>query len=138
LRAALWKDSKLIDLGIRGQAFDINNKGEVIGEMIVPGSDYRAFRWHDGVVSDLGTIAGVRSTAYSINEAGVITGISNYTDSVTEQSRYHAVLWKDGSIRDLGTLGGNQSYGMSINDKGEVIGASLTVASSYHVFVASP
>ena len=63
-----------------------------------------AFRWQDGVLTDLGTLEGVDSDLSSganwINDRGWIAGASysGGIDPVTGFPARHAVLWKNGEI----------------------------------------
>jgi probable HAF family extracellular repeat protein len=98
----------------------INNPGAVVGGADTPIPDpnapncanrdcllHQAFRWQDGVVTDLGTLPGVNwSHATSINARGWATGGSSTAgiDPLTGGPAEHAVLWKNGEIIDLGTL----------------------------------
>ena len=87
-----------------------------------------AFRWQDGVLTDLGTLPGGNfSGANAINARGWIAGFSTNgeIDPVTGGQAGHAVLWKDDGIHDLGTLGtGVESAGNYINNSGEIVGVS--------------
>jgi probable HAF family extracellular repeat protein len=117
---------KLIDLGtlggphsygsVNGDGFIlINNSGVVAAyadtalpdpnapnSCVVPDCFLtHAFRWKDGVKTDLGALPGMNSSAAgSINAGGWITGQSQ------KGSEGRAVLWKHNQILDLGTLGG--------------------------------
>jgi uncharacterized membrane protein len=74
-----------------------------------------AFRWKDGVMTDIGALpANNNSAAGSINASGWITGQSQSAviDPVLGIPEFHAVLWKHNQIIDLGTLGGNESLGI--------------------------
>ena len=137
-----------------GFAQFINNPGVVVG-----GSDSsihdpnapncgnldcfltHAFRWQDGILTDLGTLPGVNfSHATSINARGWATG-GSFTagiDPLTGGPTEHAVLWKDGEISDLGTLGtGVDSAGLYVNNGGEVVGFS-TVDTTIDPFALGP
>ncbi|MFI9588440.1 hypothetical protein ACIHCQ_43220, partial [Streptomyces sp. NPDC052236] len=62
----------------------------------------RAVRWAaDGTITNLGTLPNtIASTAFAINDAGVIVGQADDADETP-----HAVRWDaDGTITDLGTL----------------------------------
>ena len=88
-----------------------------------------ALEWHNGVVTDLGSLAGADncSVATSVNANGEITGQSEngVIDPLLGFNELRAVRWKDGQIFDLGTLGGNVSAGTSINNRGQVVGFAL-------------
>jgi probable HAF family extracellular repeat protein len=86
-----------------------------------------ALRWQRGVLTDLGALPGVSSSAASaINARGWIAGDSENgdIDPVTGGPQGHAVLWRDDEISDLGTLGGYESFSVDINSAGTVIGVS--------------
>jgi probable HAF family extracellular repeat protein len=87
-----------------------------------------AFRWEDGILTDLVTLPGVNwSHATSINARGWATGGSSTTfvDPLTGGPEERAVLWKDGEIVDLGTLGtGIESAALYVKNSGEVVGFS--------------
>lgn len=114
-----------IELGpfVQGQAEDVNNRGMVVGwsataPLTAPPT---AFRWteRDGI-QPIAPVAGPRSMAAGINEAGDVVG--NSTVSATPPFIDHAVVWwRDGSVTDIGTLGFNTTA-RSINDHGEVTG----------------
>ena len=93
--------------------------------------------WHNGRVSDLGTLGGYESVGYGINDRGVVVGAASNTVSdpytanffnffIQAATQVHAFLW-DGSLHDLHTLGaGTDSVAFYINGKGQVAGQSFT------------
>ena len=96
MRAVVWKNGKIEDLGTFGGnesgATSVNNRGQVTG-----------FALND--VPDPYSIFGY-----------FFLGSPNSTQT-------RAFIWKDGAMRDIGTLGGNdaQVFPGYINDRGEVV-----------------
>lgn len=139
--AFLWKDGTLTNLGpILGDfsaAYDINNKGQVVGiRGTLPNiASWRAFSYDTGtgVAIDLGNLGGsFRSTAAAINDNGDVAGWS----SLPNQNTFHAFLWKAGTMTDLGSLGG-QSYGVALNASDQVVGAAGVAGGGQHAFLWS-
>ena len=74
--------------------------------------------------TDLGTLGGLSSAAYDVNNRGQVVGASSL-NKVDDTSRAgHAFLWQNGKMKDLGTLGGPNSYALRINDLGQIVGNS--------------
>jgi probable HAF family extracellular repeat protein len=73
------------------------------------------------VVSDLGTLGGIRSSANGINDLSQAVG-----SSLTSSGAEHAFLYSAGKMTDLGTLGGTSSVALGINNLGHVVGNSET------------
>jgi len=144
----LWDEGEITDLGTLGgaitTAIGMNNSGHIVGrsdvtalcEACPPGDQkqlHRPFFWKDGVITDVGVIAGDNAgSAYSVNASDQVVGRSalcikvNPNDSC-ESVSYHAFLWENGSIVDLETLvlpgsGITVNDALNINDRGEIAG----------------
>jgi len=91
----------------------------------------RAFLWTDtntnnasdpGEMVDLGTLGGDISTAYGINESGIIVG-----ESETTGGAFHAFLYRDGAMTNLNDLLDSEpdwtlDNAWAISDTGHIVG----------------
>ena len=146
---------RLIDLGTFGGPNSaetvefpfINDRGMVVGfadttvpDPFNPGSFVpHAFRWKQGVLTDMGTLpGGSGSFAIWSNNRGQIVGLSDngHIDPLLGVPEGMAVLWeKGGRIINLGTFGGNQSLAGALNRRGQVIGvAANRIPDPYSMF----
>jgi probable HAF family extracellular repeat protein len=136
LHPFLWDGKKLIDLTAppfaesgHGEAAWINEAGEVVGGSDIPvpcsGSNrlvQRAFLWKNGVMMDLGAVAGTpNSGANFINSKTQIVGFAFACDF----SVLNAFLWEKGSMVNLNTLISRNSpfylyWAGFIDDQGEI------------------
>jgi probable HAF family extracellular repeat protein len=143
IRAVLWRDGKIIDLGTLEGGHEsatsaVNNGGQVAGafnntipdpfSLVGDGYEVRAFLWQDGAMEDLGTLGGPDAFALLINERSQITGQS-YTSStpgpITGIPPLDPFLRENGEMIDLGTLGGTSGIPTAFNNRGEVVGQSI-------------
>jgi probable HAF family extracellular repeat protein len=140
---------KLKDLGTLGgpnsgtNALSVvmNNAGAVTGfaETIIPdpfptacfNADCfvsPAFRWHNGVLTDLGSLPGGGSSfTDAINSHDQVVGFSQngLIDPVAGIPEFVATVWEDGRIINLGTLGGGFSLATMNNNQQQVIGCAF-------------
>ena len=153
---------KLIDLGTFGgpqsradYQVALNNHGTVAGSADTPnpnpfyGNDNpfffpdpfieHAFQWKDGVLTDLGSLAGGGTSLPNwINEKGYVAGqaTNSVIDPLTGWPESIAVLYKDGRVINLGALGGNESLATSVNDRDQVVGfAANSIPDPFSPFV---
>ena len=140
--AFLWDDAQgMTDLGTLGgrnsYAYGINALGQVVGCSNTQDGATHAFLWapdkNDGVptnpqMEDLGTLSGGNSCASSINDSGLIAGVSGalYAE--------HAVIWDEaGHITDIVPGSAN-----GINNLGQVTGAVRIQGTSTDAFRWDP
>ncbi|HTS36018.1 MAG TPA: hypothetical protein VMH04_10125 [Candidatus Solibacter sp.] len=151
IRAVLWKNGKMIDLGTLGGyeslALETNSHGQIIGMAANSepdsfpdpgfcasfGTQTRAFAQNGGAMQDLGTLGGPDAFAFYNNEANQVIGVS-YTSFTPGPAGLwcdgsvppvHPFLWQRGHMRDLGTLGGDYAAPFILNQRGQVVGFSL-------------
>jgi probable HAF family extracellular repeat protein len=114
----------------------INHSGQVAGfGSVTSGSGpSHAFIYTNGTLTDLGTLGGSSSNAYSLNDSGQVAG----TSAVSGDFPSHAFLYSGGRMTDLGTLGGRSSIAFSVNNAGQVVGEStLPGDKAVHAFLYS-
>ncbi len=107
--------------------------------------EYHAVLWgHDGI-TDLGTLGGNLSMAFSANNHGQVVGgalntipdpwwlvsyplnpLGDFYVFGPGATQSHAFLWQDGTMQDLGTLGGPDSVAYSVNEHAQIAGQSFT------------
>jgi probable HAF family extracellular repeat protein len=153
LRAALWKQGEIVNLGTLGGTLSfangaINDRGQVVGAATnaIPdpfsfiyllagssnGTQTRAFLWKNGMMQDIGTLGGPDAVAIYVNEHSQVAGDSytNFTPNpVTGLPSLDPFLWEKEKGRiDIGTLGGAWGYPAGVNNRGQVVGYSSLAA----------
>jgi probable HAF family extracellular repeat protein len=106
-RPFLWKDGDWEYLAENGAAYDINDRGQVVGSI-----DH-AFLWRRGKLNILEHPGCLFSRAHGINQAGTVVG---YCDVI---AKLNAVVWSRGTML---TLEDDFSSARDINDKGQIVG----------------
>jgi len=164
--AILWqRGHKIKNLGTFGgnvsSAVSVNNQGQVVGGATNTTADqyaaglgpcwslncwpaatqWRAFSWKNGAMSDLGTLGtGNDAIAGLVNADGQVAGVSytntkpNPTTGVPTQDPF---FWEQSTgMVDVGTLGGTLGYPTCLNSKGQLVGQSnLAGDKRYHPFL---
>jgi probable HAF family extracellular repeat protein len=130
MRATLWDNGKMIDLGTLGGndgvAGIINQSGQVAGTSYtnttpnlttgIPSQD--PFFWERGEMVDVGNLGGTFAYANSMNERGQVVGLSTLAgDNVS-----HPFFWDHGKLTDIGTFGGTYGEAFAVNNAGQVVG----------------
>jgi probable HAF family extracellular repeat protein len=134
MHAVLWDGAEMVDLGtIPGgnysEAFDVNDRGQVVGWSMLDQTNciafdgcWHAFLWENGTITDLlGLEPDFQSYAYSINNSGQIVGISATQNYPIID--YRPVLWHNGSLVDLGKPeGATDGLANGVNASGAAAG----------------
>lgn len=148
--AMLWEAGAAINLGNLGgdglfgghHACAINNNSQVVGHSDLTGdTTFHTFLWTwETGMKDLGTLPGdFASTAISINDPGVVVGLS-----LDSNFNERAFVWANGTMTDLNavlTSNPQKLYLLqanSINASGEIVGIAATANGDLHGFLASP
>jgi probable HAF family extracellular repeat protein len=133
----LWENGRMIDLGSLGGTLGfpnaLNNRGQVIGTMTLPGDLIQdIFLWDRGKLTDLtAQSGGTIVTANAINDAGEVVGTECLPNGLCS-----AYVWRKGVTTNLGTLPGDCfSQAFVINSRDQVAGQSFSCAGFGRLFL---
>lgn len=125
-RAYRWSATTgMLDLGSFGgpggaEAYGLSADGSTaVGYSFISSSIYRAFRWKNGEMEQIGTLGGNTSWAWATSADGeVVVGGAEYLDG-----RNRAFRWTPtGGLENLGTLpGGIRSVARAVSADGSVV-----------------
>jgi len=149
LRAFLWRDGVMTDLGTLGgpnssASFPLNERGEITGfaDTSTPdplGEDFCGFGtnliclpfvWQKGVMTPLRTLGGNNGLAGEVNNHGQVVGVAENTThdstcAAPQVLQIKPVFWEKGQIQELPTFSGDpDGLASAINDKGQAVGNS--------------
>ncbi len=133
--AVLWSNGTIQSLGVQGVARAVNNSGVVVGENGIDNFQQpngRAFQWSNGSYQDLGDLGGSNASAYDINDAGQIAGVSEISTPIPgqpEQYTTHAFRYENGTMTDMGgyTVETGYSRAHGINGSGVMTGRASEI-----------
>src|SRR5215469_28961 len=148
LHAVSWRDGTptvLPDLGTGGNAFGVNNRGQIAGAVgSADGTTQTGAIWQNGRLTSFSLLPGdFGGIATGVNDQGQVVG-SNY-DSNFNWS--HAFIWDGNVVTDLNKLlpaNSNRLAVMAnkINERGQISGMAIVRsgpdAGSIHAFLATP
>ncbi|MGW4946068.1 hypothetical protein ACWEOZ_31315 [Actinoplanes sp. NPDC004185] len=82
-------------------------------------------------VTDLGTLGGLSTEVYDLNDKGIAVG-----RSLTADGELHAFSWRNGRLTDLPTLpGGHYAEAHGINENGTIAGTALNAQGEYRAVI---
>jgi probable HAF family extracellular repeat protein len=87
----------------------------------------RAFRWANGVLTELEGFDGQGMWAYGVNDRGQIVGEWGGPSGV--------FLWENGVAVDIGSLGGGSTRFRALGEDGSIVGYGMTAAGGQHAFL---
>lgn len=132
--------ASIIDGATDSYAMGINAGGQVAGysPVLVQGFFYAHAFISDGngVNTDLGSLGGLQSQAFAVNDNGLVTGTSYIANDKSDQHAFLATA--GGPMVDLGVLAGDTSIGYAINNTGQVTGYSTTSQKPSRAFITGP
>jgi probable HAF family extracellular repeat protein len=138
---ALGAAYKIANLGTLGGAFSsasgLNDAGTVVGDSAPVGlKPEEAFRYQEGTMMGLGTLAGgVCSRANDINGSGTIVGNTYCRAHFPNLAPFKAFTYRNGVMQEIGTLGGPGSSAYAINQSGWIAGSADTDSGVFHAFL---
>jgi probable HAF family extracellular repeat protein len=127
----------------------LNDKGQVVGQQnltpplqVEPPPQAFLYSYSNKTTINIDNVLGRESDAYSINNAGQVTGWLStgtcptpFSPAPTCLGNTHAFLYTGAGLADIGTLGGTYSEGTSINNLGEIAGISTVTNGATHLFL---
>jgi probable HAF family extracellular repeat protein len=117
-------------------AHDINNLGEIVGFSQTAGQIPKAFVYQDGAMQHIGTLGGVFSKAFAINDSSDIVGRS--VKSVADGGFERGFIYSQGMMNDIGILPGFiNSVALDISNGGQVAGYSFNSPSDSRAMLYS-
>lgn len=91
----------------------INDLGQVACDSTPDG-----YMWDGATLRNLGSLGGIHTRPYAINNKGQVVGACE----LTANGDSRAFLWQNGVIQGIGTLGGYDEYAVAINERSQIIG----------------
>lgn len=121
----------------------INDYSDLVGDLAVPGGVHAAV-YHEGQITDLGSLASGNSHAEGVNDSGEVVGQSDALPPGTNQMVERAFLYRSGMMDDLNTLISPtdplQPYAtmieaVAINDSGWIAANGIDSRSGNHAYL---
>ena len=107
---------------VRTQALGVNDRGQVVGDYLLPDGSIHGYRWSNGRFITIDGPGGADATLTGINERGDIIGA--YPSGPT--SRLNGFLLRKGRYHTFAVRGVRHTLPLGINDRGQVAGYTIT------------
>jgi hypothetical protein len=110
---------------VRTQAYGINDKGNVVGDYLLPDGSVHGYRWRNGRFTTIDGPGGANATLTGINERGDIVG-AYVVDPTDPTSGLRGFVLRKDRYRTFGVRGVRHTLPLGINNHGQVAGYTLT------------
>jgi uncharacterized membrane protein len=120
------------------EAFKINDRGDVVGQIIGDDGFAHGFLLSGGVVTTIDFPGASDTYAFGINESGTVVGYWDLVDANGNVLANHGFTWNGGVITQLDFPGSVDSAVLGINARGDLVGSwDSSVTSTEHSFVCA-
>jgi uncharacterized membrane protein len=121
-RPVLWRNGRVVELGLSGSAQDVNRRGDAVGETAAFG---HALLWRGTTQIALAEPEGfTSSTATAINDAGLIVGLGSGPEGGAQ-----GLVWRSDApdrVRVLAGPGGGAVFLADVNREGMIVGTEIS------------
>jgi probable HAF family extracellular repeat protein len=104
------------------EAFKINDRGDVVGQIIDAVGFAHGFLLSGGVVTTIDFPGASDTYALGINESGTVVGYWDLVDANGNVLAYHGFIWNDGVIAQFDFPGSVDTSLFGINARGDLVG----------------
>jgi probable HAF family extracellular repeat protein len=140
--AAIWKDGVVTELEspdpsvTSGNAFGINNAGQVIATSYREDGTSRTFFWEKGTSTELGTLDAGFTEWYGINERGQVYGSEfGLIEAFPPFGKRRGVVWEKGHLTEIEPGVAANIFLTDMNDRGQVVGYRVSFENEYSSFL---
>jgi probable HAF family extracellular repeat protein len=143
VRGFLLDRSRYVRLDVPGavtsQAFDINDRGQVVGYYGVAGGKVQGFlRDRSGDITTVDVPGAAGTQPFDMYNRGQVVGLfldaAPGADGTVPPNTIHGFVWSKGSFRTIDVPGATGSGALDINDRGEIVGGYQDAQGRTHGF----